>query len=113
MHKIVKALFIWACCEALYIYTNQTTYKKTYAMMSRVQINTTYVLLSYIGLITGLVCLVTNFKSGIIYGLAIYGVFNFTNGALFPLFDSTLAMQDLAWGIFACGLYGFALERLK
>lgn len=37
--------------------------------------------------------------AGFVMGLAIYGVFNFTNHAMFDNWASTIMIRDLLWGI--------------
>lgn len=36
---------------------------------------------------------------GFVLGLALYGVFNFTNAAMFKNWDGPIIARDLAWGI--------------
>ncbi len=44
---------------------------------------------------------------GAMYGLAVYGTFNFTSAAIFKNYDFSTALIDLAWGTFVCGISSF------
>jgi uncharacterized membrane protein len=45
------------------------------------------------------------FMSGAVYGLVLYGVFNFTTGAMFDKWGYDVMMRDTIWGTTSIGLY--------
>jgi uncharacterized membrane protein len=104
------ALVVWALCEGVYIWLTSHTYLSTYGHMATVSVNPAYALASYIALLAGLIYFVGSFTQGLVYGLAVYGVFNFTNLTLFPHFSLALALQDTVWGMCACALYGYLVK---
>lgn len=46
-------------------------------------------------------------------GFCVYGVYNFTNGAIFTNYDSLFIMIDTLWGITSFALFGFIYKTLK
>jgi uncharacterized membrane protein len=79
--------------------------------------NGTMAVLSYICLIIGLLYFVqsdlsineTNYVTkslvnGAIFGLVVYGVYDFTNLALFKNWNLSLAISDILWGMFICSV---------
>lgn len=49
---------------------------------------------------------------GLVYGLAVYGVYDFTNAALFKKYSEELVWADLLWGALASGAVAAALYCL-
>jgi uncharacterized membrane protein len=41
---------------------------------------------------------------GALYGLILYGVYDFTNRAILEKWSLTLALRDVAWGMVLCGV---------
>lgn len=41
---------------------------------------------------------------GALYGLVLYGVYDFTNRAILEKWSLTLALRDVAWGMVLCGV---------
>lgn len=54
--------------------------------------------------------------SGFLLGLAIYGVFNFTNAVMFEKYDLPVLLRDMAWGVswltFLSTAYGYASTKI-
>ena len=46
-------------------------------------------------------------------GFCVYGVYNFTNGAIFTNYDSLFIMIDTLWGLTSFALFGFIYKLLK
>ena len=65
------------------------------------------VVIVYIIIITGLYYFIIgpnkSAKDGAFFGLVIYGIFNFTNHALFDNYSLSLVIIDLIWGMIICG----------
>lgn len=106
MKMLLFALAMWTLAEFIYLSLAGPHYLATYSFMANVGISPFFVVLSYTCLVSGMVAFATDAWKGALYGVAVYGVFNFTNLALFPDFHRILALQDLAWGVFACALFG-------
>lgn len=51
------------------------------------------------------------FVFGVI-GFCVYGVYNFTNSAIFNYYDLQFLTVDLLWGTFSFALLGFIYKRL-
>lgn len=47
---------------------------------------------------------------GALLGLAIYGVFNGTNYAIFPEWTAKVSIYDTLWGVTVCGLVALILQ---
>jgi len=76
---------------------------------SSLQLNYKYALLSYILMIIGLVIFVLphirkenrlndSLKYGFIFGLVVYGIYDFTAAAVLKDWDMNLAIKDILWG---------------
>ncbi len=48
-------------------------------------------------------------KEGALFGLVVYGVYDFTNFALVKGWPSALVFVDIIWGAFLCGLVAFLI----
>ena len=70
----------------------------------------------YIILITGLYYFVIGpnktYKEGAFFGLAVYGVFDFTNHAILDNYSLPLAMMDTIWGMILCGTTTFIITTI-
>jgi len=70
----------------------------------------------YIILITGLYYFVIGpnktAKEGAFFGLAVYGVFDFTNHAILDNYPLPLAMMDTIWGMVLCGTTTFIITTI-
>jgi uncharacterized membrane protein len=51
-------------------------------------------------------------KKAIIFGLVSYGIYDFTNGAIFKKWDFKLAIGDTIWGGILCGLTVFFYNKI-
>ena len=69
----------------------------------------------YIILITGLYYFVIGpnktAKEGALFGLVVYGVFDFTNHAILDNYSLPLAIMDTIWGAFLCGATTFLINK--
>ena len=70
----------------------------------------------YIILITGLYYFVIGpnktYKEGAFFGLAVYGVFDFTNHAILDNYSLPLAIMDTVWGSILCGTTTFIITTI-
>ena len=81
-----------------------------------------YGLFAWFLLVLGMYVLIVNKLSsltdcivwGIFYGLVVYGVFNFTNMALFPdIYSWDIAWRDILSGTISCSLALLAFYSLR
>ncbi len=90
----------------------------------KVQINLVAGLVVYVFLAIGIVFFVLNdlssevgllevFKIGALFGFVVYGVYDFTNMATLKSWPLSLALFDIAWGIFATGLVSLVTYKIK
>ena len=74
------------------------------------------VVIVYIIIITGLYYFIIgpnkSYKDGAFFGLVIYGIFNFTNHALFDNYSLSLVIIDLIWGMTICGTTTFLMNKI-
>ena len=74
------------------------------------------VVIVYIIIITGLYYFIIgpnkSYKDGAFFGLVIYGIFNFTNHALFDNYSLSLVIMDLIWGMTICGTTTFIMNKI-
>lgn len=47
-----------------------------------------------------------------VVGFCVYGIYNFTNGAIFKEYNSSLMAVDVLWGIVSFSLFGALYDRL-
>jgi uncharacterized membrane protein len=52
-------------------------------------------------------------KEGAFFGLAVYGVFDFTNHAILDNYSLPLAIMDTVWGAILCGSTTFIINNFK
>lgn len=53
------------------------------------------------------------FLLGAVFGLVLYGVYDLTNHATLAKFPLQLALVDIAWGSFACGITSALLKWVQ
>ena len=74
------------------------------------------VVIVYIIIITGLYYFIIgpnkSYKDGAFFGLAVYGVFDFTNHAILDNYSLPLAMMDTIWGMVLCGTTTFIMTKI-
>jgi len=74
------------------------------------------VVIVYIIIITGLYYFIIgpnkSYKDGAFFGLAVYGVFDFTNHAILDNYSLPLAMMDTIWGMVLCGTTTFIITTI-
>lgn len=71
-----------------------------------------FVIATYLTLVLGLIVFVLNdlsgsplltFSKGALFGFVLYGVYQFTNYAVFPNWSGIFVVVDTLWGTFVCG----------
>lgn len=74
------------------------------------------VVIAYIILITGLFYFVImpnkSVAEGAFFGTVMYGVFDFTNHAIFKKYNLSLAIIDMTWGTVLCAITTFIVKAL-
>jgi len=74
------------------------------------------VVITYIILITGLFYFIIfpnkSVAEGAFFGAVMYGVFDFTNHAIFKNYNLSLALIDMAWGTLLCAITTFIVKGL-
>ena len=74
------------------------------------------VVIAYIILITGLFYFVImpnkSVAEGAFFGTVMYGVFDFTNHAIFKKYNLSLAIIDITWGTVLCAITTFIVKAL-
>ncbi len=73
-------------------------------MLGTTSVRAEYALLSYLSLALGIAAQSPKdyFAAGVhgaIFGLSVYGVYNFTNLAIIPQYKLSIATRDILWGI--------------
>lgn len=74
-----------------------------------IRIKPTFVILSYFLMVLGLILFVLpniskgnelkdSLKYGLVFGIIVYGVYNFTNAAVIDKWDSKVIIEDILWG---------------
>lgn len=70
----------------------------------------------YILLITGLIHFIIlpnkSIMESALFGLIVYGIFDFTNHALFKNYTLDLAIKDMLWGAILCSSTTFIVKKL-
>lgn len=110
------AVVITLILDTIWIILNMNRYKDlVYAVQNKqMKVRTLYAILSYVCVFMALVFIAipnalndkqrSNIGSALIHGgllgFVIYGIFNFTNSALFENYNIVTGVMDTAWGTF-------------
>jgi uncharacterized membrane protein len=83
---------------------------------SPLKVNMVYAALSYVLLIAGLYIFIIERGAPLwqaaFYGLVVYGVFDFTNMAIFQHYSLSTGILDMLWGAVVCGAVTFVFRSL-
>ena len=114
MHTILlNILIILILIDSLYLYLTKNLFKKMVLdiQKSDLQIRLNSGLVVYLLITIGLYYFIIKEKrspyDAALLGLIIYGVFDFTNYAIFKNYDIYIGLMDTIWGSILCGLTVF------
>jgi uncharacterized membrane protein len=124
MYKILlNILIILTIIDSIYLYLTKSLFEKMVLQIqnSDMQIRLNSAIIVYILLTIGLYYFIIKEKKSpyeaALLGLIIYGVFDFTNYAIFKNYDIYIGLLDTIWGSILCGLttyiyYLFSPEKI-
>jgi uncharacterized membrane protein len=123
MHTILlNILIILIVIDSLYLYLTKNLFKKMVLdiQKSDLQIRLKSGLVVYLLITIGLYYFIIKEKrspyDAALLGLIIYGVFDFTNYAIFKNYDIYIGLMDTIWGSILCGLtifiYNYYLNQV-
>lgn len=108
---MLKLLVIFILLESIWLFSMKGFYKTIFKAVSsdrKLSIKSySAVLLSYILLLIGAYFFVKSFKTGLIYGAVIYGVYNLTNMATLANYSWKMVFIDTLWGTSLFAFLGF------
>jgi uncharacterized membrane protein len=124
MYKILLNIFIiLTIIDSIYLYLTKSLFQKMVLQIqnSDIQIRLHSAIIVYILLTIGLYYFIIKEKKSpyeaALLGLVIYGVFDFTNYAIFKNYDIYIGLIDTVWGGILCALttyvyYLFSPEKI-
>jgi len=116
MDKKIYFLILYLIIDLIYVNISRDVYDNTTVNIqgSPMKVRPYSVLFAYLSMLLGWYYFVTpKIKSkdyynaittGIIYGLSVYGTFNFTCNAMFNNWNTGILIRDLTWGI-SCSIF--------
>lgn len=117
MNTVVKFALSMLILDAIYLSSFSTQYN---SMMKTIQgsplrMKPHYALIVYILMILGWKLLIDNkkniVKNSVILGIVIYGVFDFTNLAIFDNYSLKLGLIDMVWGGLLFGISAYIATK--
>lgn len=105
MKRLIKIFILLLLLDSIYLYFIKDKYNKQIINIQKepMVINLYSALIVYILISLGLYY-INDVKMAFFYGIIIYGVYDFTNGAIFKNWNFNLAIIDTLWGGLLCGL---------
>ncbi len=111
MYKILlNILIILTIIDSIYLYLTKSTFEKMVLQIqnSDLQIRLNSAIIVYVLITIGLYYFIIKEKKSpyeaALLGLVIYGVFDFTNYAIFKNYDIYVGLMDTVWGGILCAL---------
>lgn len=111
MYKVLlNILIILTIIDSIYLYLTKSLFEKMVSQIqnSDIQIRLNGAIMVYILLTIGLYYFIIKENrlpyEAVLLGLVIYGVFDFTNYAIFKNYDIYIGLIDTVWGGILCGL---------
>lgn len=111
MYKVLlNILIILTVIDSIYLYLTKSLFEKMVLQIqnSEIQIRLSGAIMVYILITIGLYYFIIKEKKSpyeaALLGLVIYGVFDFTNYAIFKNYDIYTGLIDTTWGGILCGL---------
>lgn len=110
MLKYFLTAIIFILLDGIYLYLVKGYFNQQVKKIqdSPIQINIIYVAITYVFLIFGLIYFIIqkhkSVKEAAIFGLVVYGVFEFTSISLFKNWSFLTVLLDTTWGTVLCAL---------
>jgi uncharacterized membrane protein len=101
---IFTILFVMLALDSVYLYLTKSMYGQLVAKIQRTALELKWVgaIIVYALLVIGLYVFIIEpgkpLWQAALLGLVIYGVFDFTNYAMFKKYDLSIALMDMMWG---------------
>ena len=117
MNNLVKFALTMLILDAIYLssFSNQYNSMMKTIQKSPLKMKPHYALVVYVLLIIGWKLLIDNKKNSVrnsvILGLVIYGVFDFTNLAIFDNYSLKLGLIDMLWGGILFGISAYVATK--
>lgn len=117
---------IYAIIDIIYLNLSKNAYFPVIAKIQNKQVNVRMLgfILAYVSMIIGWYFLVSkhinnndDYKNtlllGLMYGIAVYGTFNFTLYAIFDDWNFKILMRDLLWGCICSTILTYTYAKFK
>ena len=117
MNSLVKFALTMLILDAIYLssFSNQYNSMMKTIQKSPLKIKPLYALVVYVLMIIGWKLLIDNKKNSVrnsvILGVVIYGVFDFTNLAIFDNYSLKLGLIDMLWGGILFGISAYVATK--
>ena len=117
MNSVVKFALTMLILDAIYLssFSNQYNSMMKTIQKSPLKMKPLYALVVYVLMIIGWKLLIDNkknvVKNSVILGVVIYGVFDFTNLAIFDNYSLKLGLIDMLWGGLLFGISAYVATK--
>lgn len=117
MNSLVKFALTMLILDAIYLssFSNQYNSMMKTIQKSPLKMKPLYALVVYVLMILGWKLLIDNKKNvvrnSVILGIVIYGVFDFTNLAIFDNYSLKLGLIDMLWGGLLFGISAYVATK--
>lgn len=121
LKDLIVIIIILLAIDAIWLTIIKESYNKQVLDIQKepMQINIYSAAVTYILIAFGLVYLVKDLPedkrlmAAFVFGLSGYGIYDFTNGAIFKNWNFKLGVADTIWGAILCTLTIYTYDRIK
>lgn len=104
-------ILVWLIIETAYLFLTNNVYKNFINRYAHFHFNILGAVFSYMCMLIGFVYFVRDIKTGMIFGLVTYGVYNFTNLAILRNYPMAMIACDLLYGVSLFALLGYLRQK--
>jgi uncharacterized membrane protein len=116
--SILTILIILLLLDSIWLYIIKDKYSEQVLQIQKEPLEANYLsaLIVYLLIAYGLYYLTKDgdekIKKAMVFGLVGYGIYDFTNGAIFKDWNFNLAIADTIWGSLLCGTTIYIFNKL-
>ncbi len=121
LKDIIVIIIILLAIDAIWLTVIKDAYNKQVLDIQKepMQVNLYSAAITYILIAFGLVYLVKDLPedkrlmAAFVFGLSGYGIYDFTNGAIFKNWNFKLGISDTVWGAILCTVTIYTYDKIK
>ena len=117
LNVFIKTFLLILCIDILYLFVIRRSFITSYfSKFGGDQMSILYGLIAWCLLSFGIEYFIVQnknpFWNGMLFGLVVYGVYDFTNLATINGWTLNFAIQDILWGMILCGTVGYLRTKI-